>query len=241
MEVIKAGNLIKNYRNTKVLRNINLEVREGEFIGIMGKSGSGKTTLLKTLGMIEPISDGKLFYKHHEINKISDKEASRIRREELGFIFQEFFLMPSLNAIENVMLPLFLSKSANDNGKSKAKELMKNFEVDALADKTPDELSGGERQRIAICRALINNPQIIFADEPTGNLDSKSGQIVIKALQEINSELSKTVIMVTHDPQMASYCERIVLLKDGEVLDQLNKTNAQDEFYKQIIESMIKL
>lgn len=241
MELIKAENLVKNYQNAKVLKNVDLVVREGEFIGIMGKSGSGKTTLLKTLGMIEPVSDGKLFYKNHEIDKLSDKEASRIRREELGFIFQEFFLMESLSALENVMLPLFLSKSANDSGRIKAKELMKNFEVNSLADKSPDELSGGERQRVAICRALINNPQIIFADEPTGNLDSKSGQIVIKALQKINSKLGKTVIMVTHDPQMASYCERIVLLKDGEILDQIEKTNRQDEFYKQIIESMIRL
>lgn len=139
------------------------------------------------------------------------------------------------------MLPLFLSKSANDSGQSKAKELMGNFEVEALADKLPSGLSGGEKQRIAICRALINNPQIIFADEPTGNLDSKSGHIVIEALKKINSILGKTVIMVTHDPQMASYCERIVLLKDGEILDQLDKTNTQDEFYKQIIESMINL
>lgn len=241
MELIKAENLVKNYQNTKVLKNVNLTVHEGEFIGIMGKSGSGKTTLLKTLGMIEPVSGGKLFYKNYEIDKISDKEASRIRREELGFVFQEFFLMESLNALENVMLPLFLSKSANDNGQSKAKELMGNFEVEALADKLPSGLSGGEKQRIAICRALINNPQIIFADEPTGNLDSKSGHIVIEALQKINSILGKTVIMVTHDPQMASYCERIVLLKDGEILDQLDKTNTQDEFYKQIIESMINL
>lgn len=241
MELIKAENLVKNYQNTKVLKNVNLTVHEGEFIGIMGKSGSGKTTLLKTLGMIEPVSGGKLFYKNHEIDKISDKEASRIRREELGFVFQEFFLMESLNALENVMLPLFLSKSANDSGQSKAKELMGNFEVEALADKLPSGLSGGEKQRIAICRALINNPQIIFADEPTGNLDSKSGHIVIEALKKINSILGKTVIMVTHDPQMASYCERIVLLKDGEILDQLDKTNTQDEFYKQIIESMINL
>lgn len=242
MELIKAENLVKNYQNTKVLKNVNLTVHEGEFIGIMGKSGSGKTTLLKTLGMIEPVSGGKLFYKNHEIDKISDKEASRIRREELGFVFQEFFLMESLNALENVMLPLFLSKSANDNGqRSKAKELMGNFGVEALADKLPSGLSGGEKQRIAICRALINNPQIIFADEPTGNLDSKSGHIVIEALKKINSILGKTVIMVTHDPQMASYCERIVLLKDGEILDQLDKTNTQDGFYKRIIESMINL
>lgn len=241
MELIKAENLVKNYQNTKVLKNVNLTVHEGEFIGIMGKSGSGKTTLLKTLGMIEPVSGGKLFYKNHEIDKISDKEASRIRREELGFVFQEFFLMESLNALENVMLPLFLSKSANDNGQSKAKELMGNFGVEALADKLPSGLSGGEKQRIAICRALINNPQIIFADEPTGNLDSKSGHIVIEALKKINSILGKTVIMVTHDPQMASYCERIVLLKDGQILDQLDKTNTQDGFYKQIIENMINL
>lgn len=241
MELIKAENVIKNYQNTQVLKSIDLTVNEGEFVGIMGKSGSGKTTLLKIMGMIEPVTGGKVFYEKDNVERISGKEAARIRREELGFIFQEFFLMDSLTVLENVMLPLFISKSVDESGKERAEKFIRKFGIEGLEKKTPDELSGGERQRTAICRALINNPRIVFADEPTGNLDSKSGKVVIDALETINKEFKKTVIMVTHDPQMASHCDRIILLKDGKILGQMEKQSDNEEFYKKIIERMIDL
>lgn len=241
MELLKAENVSKSYKSTEVLKGISLTVREGEFIGIMGKSGSGKTTLLKIMGMIEPVTKGKLLYEEKDIKGISDKEAAQIRREDLGFVFQEFFLMDSLNVLENVMLPLLIGKCADKAGKEKAKSLIKSFEIDGLEQKNPDELSGGERQRTAICRALINEPRIILADEPTGNLDSKSGKIVIDALERINKEMGKTVVMVTHDPQMASHCDRVILLKDGSVLGQMEKESDTEEFYKEIIERMIEL
>lgn len=241
MELLKAENVSKSYKSTEVLKGISLTVREGEFIGIMGKSGSGKTTLLKIMGMIEPVTKGKLLYEEKDIKGISDKEAAQIRREDLGFVFQEFFLMDSLNVLENVMLPLLIGKCADKAGKEKAKSLIKSFEIDGLEQKNPDELSGGERQRTAICRALINEPRVILADEPTGNLDSKSGKIVIDALERINKEMGKTVVMVTHDPQMASHCDRVILLKDGSVLGQMEKESDTEEFYKEIIERMIEL
>lgn len=241
MELIRAENVIKNYQNTQVLKSIDLTVNEGEFVGIMGKSGSGKTTLLKIMGMIEPVTDGKVFYERDNVERISGKEAARIRREELGFIFQEFFLMDSLTVLENVMLPLFISKSADKSGKDRAEKFIQKFGIEGLEKKMPDELSGGERQRTAICRALMNNPRIVFADEPTGNLDSKSGKVVIDALEAINKEFKKTVIMVTHDPQMASHCDRIILLKDGKILGQMEKQSGNEEFYKEIIERMIDL
>ena len=241
MELIRAENVIKNYQNTQVLKSIDLTVNEGEFVGIMGKSGSGKTTLLKIMGMIEPVTDGKVFYERDNVERISGKEAARIRREELGFVFQEFFLMDSLTVLENVMLPLFISKSADKSGKERAEKFIRKFGIEGLEKKMPDELSGGERQRTAICRALMNNPRIVFADEPTGNLDSKSGKVVIDALEAINKEFKKTVIMVTHDPQMASHCDRIILLKDGKILKKKKKQSGNEEFYKEIIERMIDL
>lgn len=241
MELIRCENLVKNYGKTPVLKRVSLKIQKGEFIGIMGKSGSGKTTLLKILGMMEPLSDGKVFYKRKNMESISVKEAAGIRREELGFIFQEFFLMDSLNVLENIMLPLFISKKADEKQKEKARELMEKFEIGNLEHKMPDELSGGERQRVAICRALINDPQIIFADEPTGNLDSKSGAKVVGALQMIHQEFGKTVIMVTHDPKMASFCGRVLLLKDGMILEQLEHGKDGADFYRVIVEKMTEL
>lgn len=241
MELIRAENVVKNYPNTEVLKGISLTVHSGEFIGIMGKSGSGKTTLLKIMGMIEPVTKGEMFYGQDNVEKISGKEAARIRREELGFVFQEFFLMDSLNVLENVMLPLFIRKCADEAGKERAESYIKKFGIDGLEQKMPCELSGGERQRTAICRALINDPTIVLADEPTGNLDSKSGEVVIKALETINKELGKTVVMVTHDPQMASHCDRIILLKDGRIVGQMEKQSDTESFYKDIIERMIDL
>lgn len=240
MRIIRADNIKKKYGNINVLNGIDLEIHEGEFVGIMGKSGSGKTTLLKILGMIEPATDGMIYYGEEKVHKLSDRELSRIRREELGFVFQEFFLMESMSVFENILLPLYISKTIDQNRKRKAKELMEMFQISELEAKMPNELSGGERQRTAICRALINNPNIILADEPTGNLDSKSGRIVIESFKKINLELKKTIIMVTHDPQMASYCERVMLMKDGKIIKQLKRTEEKD-FYKTVIESMVEL
>ena len=252
MEVISGEKIVKSYGKFKVLKGINLNVQDGEFVGIMGKSGSGKTTLLrclnfletpdlKILGLIESVTDGALLYKKDEISKLSDKELARIRREELGFVFQEFYLMDSLDVFENIMLPFYISKTVDDSKKERARVLMDKFGIRTLEKKMPAELSGGERQRVAICRALINDPEIIFADEPTGNLDSKSGKIVIDALKDINEHMGKTIIMVTHDPQMASYCSRLILLKDGVILEDLEKNRNQESFYQEILGKMKEL
>ncbi len=241
MELIRTENVVNNYGSTEVLKGVSLNIREREFVGIMGKSGSGKTTLLKILGMTEPVTDGELMYRGKRAQELSDKESARIRREELGFVFQEFFLMDSLDILENVMLPLLISKDADGRGKKKAAMLMERFGIRELAEKMPCELSGGERQRTAICRALINDPQLVLADEPTGSLDSKSGKTVIDSLGKINRELGKTIIMVTHDPWMASHCSRVVLLKDGIILDELKCRNVMDTFYQEILGRMSEL
>ena len=241
MEVISGEKIVKNYGKCEVLKGIGLNVQDGEFVGIIGKSGSGKTTLLKILGLIESVTDGTLLYKKNEISKLSDKELARIRREELGFVFQEFYLMDSLDVFENIMLPFYISKTVDDSKKERARVLMEKFGIRTLEKKMPNELSGGERQRVAICRALINDPEIVFADEPTGNLDSKSGKIVIESLKDINEHMGKTIIMVTHDPQMASYCSRLILLKDGVILEDLENNRNQESFYQEIIGKMKEL
>ena len=249
-EILKVNHLIRNYAKTsrngdwteiKVLKDLNFQVEEKEFIGIMGKSGCGKTTLLKVLGMIDRPTQGSLYFKDKEIVKLWEDELSDIRRREIGFVFQDFYLMDSLSVEENIMLPMILDKVEVKKCFDYAKKYEEMFEISHLAKKNPYELSGGEKQRVAICRALINNPDLILADEPTGNLDSRSGKIVVKALEEINDKLGKTIVMVTHDPQVASHCKRIIFLKDGKILNDVRRTGDRETFYQEILNMMKEL
>ena len=250
VHVLEVENLIRNYQKSalkksdediKVLKGLNFSVEQGEFVGIMGKSGCGKTTLLKVLGMIDKQTDGVVRFMEKDTSKLYGDELADIRREQIGFVFQDFYLMDSLSVEENIMLPMILGQEKVDVMTKAARKYAEQFQISHLLKKNPYELSGGEKQRIAICRALINDPDLILADEPTGNLDSKSGQIVIDALVRINQEFGKTIVMVTHDPQMASYCSRIILLKDGVILDNLNHGDSQDAFYQEIIGRMADL
>lgn len=250
MHVLEVEKLIRNYQKSalkksdediKVLKGLNFSVEQGEFVGIMGKSGCGKTTLLKVLGMIDKQTDGVVRFMGKDTSKLYGDELADIRREQIGFVFQDFYLMDSLSVEENIMLPMILGQEKVDVMTKAARKYAEQFQISHLLKKNPYELSGGEKQRIAICRALINDPDLILADEPTGNLDSKSGQIVIDALVRINQEFGKTIVMVTHDPQMASYCSRIILLKDGVILDNLNHGDSQDAFYQEIIGRMADL
>ena len=249
-EVLRVENLIRNYikpsrseerEEIKVLKQLNFTVEEQEFVGIMGKSGCGKTTLLKVLGMIDRPTGGSMFFKNKEIKKLWDDELSDIRRREVGFVFQDFYLMDSLSVEENIMLPLVLDKAEVNSCFEKAKKYEKLFEIEHLAKKNPYELSGGEKQRVAICRALVNDPELILADEPTGNLDSRSGAIVVQALEDINERMGKTIVMVTHDPQVASHCKRIIFLKDGKILKDARRNGEREEFYQEILEMMKEL
>ena len=191
MNVLEVKELKRNYKKSvlkesdddiKVLKGLNFSVREGEFVGIMGKSGCGKTTLLKVLGMIDKQTAGTIEFMGKNTYKLYGDELAEIRRTQIGFVFQDFYLMDSLSVEENIILPMILGKEKLEPMKKKAKELAVQFGIDSLLNKNPYELSGGEKQRVAICRALINNPDLILADEPTGNLDSKSGKIVIQAV-----------------------------------------------------------
>ena len=248
--ILEFKNLVRSYNtatfrdsknNVNVLKGISFQVAEGEFVGIMGKSGCGKTTLLKTLGMIDKPTDGTIKFMGEDTSELYGDKLADIRNSKIGFIFQDFYLMDSLSVEENIMLPMIISKQNINKMIAEAKKYAEQFQIEYLLKKNSYELSGGEKQRVAICRALINNPDLILADEPTGNLDSKSGKIVIDALNKISSEYKKTIVMVTHDPQMASYCSRLILLKDGVILEDLKNSGTQDAFYQEILGKMKEL
>ncbi len=247
VKILEVNGLIRNYQkqtpdgqkdSIEVLRRLSFNVEKGEFLGIMGKSGCGKTTLLKVLGLIDKQTDGILKFMGTDTNNLHRDILSDIRRKQIGFVFQDFYLMDSLSVKENIMLPMILNKAKSEVMSEKTRKLAEQFQIEHLLEKDPYELSGGEKQRAAICRALINNPDLILADEPTGNLDSKSGKIVIDALTKINQEYGKTIVMVTHDPKMAAYCKKIILLKDGTILETLKKTGTNEDFYRLILDKM---
>lgn len=218
---IEGRNLTKEYRMgdavTRVLNNISLQIKQGEFVSVMGPSGSGKSTLLYILGGLDSPTDGSVFMGGEDISKFDDYTKSVMRRRSIGFVFQFYNLIPNLNVEENIMLPVLLDGKHVMDYKQQLNNIL---EIVGLADRrkyTPRELSGGQQQRVAIARALINSPKIIFADEPTGNLDSKTGIDIMKLLQEINRETGKTVVMVTHSADAAAYSDRIVSVRDGAI------------------------
>ena len=246
--VLRAEKLIRNYKlpnaeedTIKVLKGLDFVIEQNEFVGIMGKSGCGKTTLLKLLGLIERPTGGEMYFKEKKVKELWEDELADLRRRKIGFVFQDFYLMDSLTVEENIMLPMILDKAEEESCYESARGYAEHFRINALMRKYPYELSGGERQRVAICRALVNRPDLILADEPTGNLDSKSGQTVIRALNRINQKYKKTIVMVTHDPQMASHCTRIILLKDGKILDVLKREGEKEEFYQEVLGRMADL
>nr|WP_319487880.1 ABC transporter ATP-binding protein [uncultured Caproiciproducens sp.] len=216
---IEGENIIKDFKIgdtvTRVLNGISLQIIKGEFVSIMGPSGSGKSTLLYILGGLDSPTNGSVLMGGKDISRYNDEKKSVMRRRSIGFIFQFYNLIPNLNVEENILLPILLD---GKNAKDYRKQLNNILEIVGLSDRrkhTPRELSGGQQQRVAIARALINSPDIIFADEPTGNLDSKTGTEIMKLLKEINRESDKTIIMVTHSADAAAYGNRIVSVRDG--------------------------
>jgi putative ABC transport system ATP-binding protein len=225
--VIKAVNVSKVYEMDKIkvnaLNGINFELRKGEFVSIMGPSGSGKTTLLDVLSVLLRPSSGEVFIKGKPISEMNDNELAKIRGKTIGFVFQTFNLIPRLTAKENVMLPLWF-QGINKNEREKiAEEILVDVGLGDRINHKPTELSGGQRQRVAIARALAVNPEIIVADEPTGNLDSKSGEQIIQLIKDLHSKKGKTILMVTHEKIIAEKAERIVFLRDGKIVDEKTK------------------
>ena len=237
--MLKAINLqkdFKNNRNTfKILKDINLDVKEGEFLSIMGPSGAGKTTLLNILSTIDKPTSGKVYYENKDINKISNKELSKFRRDNIGFIFQDYNLLDSMSVEDNIALPLVIANEKQSKIKSEIIKLSKFFGIEAHLKKYPYELSGGQKQRVATARALITSPKIIFADEPTGALDSKSSSELLNCLKEMNEKFNVTVIMVTHDPFSASYSKKVIFIKDGKLNARIDSGGNRKEFYNNIM------
>ncbi len=197
------------------LRGVNLEVRREEFIAIQGPSGSGKSTCVNMVGCLDIPTKGSIFLEHHNISHLHESDLAQIRGRKIGFIFQQFNLIPTLSALENVMLPMIFQNTTREQRMKRAQELLEKVELTDRMKHRPSELSGGQQQRVAIARALANNPEVILADEPTGNLDSKTGHNVLTFLRKLHEEEGKTIIMVTHDDSLAKKADRIEFLKDG--------------------------
>lgn len=200
------------------LRGVSLQVNRGSFVTIMGPSGSGKSTLLNTIGCLDVPTKGKIFLAKQDISKLSESDLAQIRGQKIGFIFQQFNLIQSLSALENVMLPMSFQEVLEDKRRERAEALLKSVGLGDRIFHRPNELSGGEQQRIAIARALANNPEVILADEPTGNLDSSTGKKIMEILVNLHQKEKKTIIAVTHDPHIAGYSKRILNIKDGQLI-----------------------
>lgn len=226
--MIKVEALDKIYENGRLqvtaLKNVNLNVSPGEFVAIMGASGSGKSTLMNILGCLDRASSGKYYLDNVDISSLADDELANIRNIKIGFVFQAFNLLPKLNALENVELPMIYAGFKNKKRREKALVALDKVGLSDRIHHLPNELSGGQKQRVAIARALVNSPSIILADEPTGNLDSKSSEEIIGIFQKLNDE-GVTIVMVTHEPEIAEHTKRIVKFKDGEIISDKTVDN----------------
>jgi len=242
--IITTKNLTKIYHSgrkavaVKAVNNLNLSVDSGEFIGIMGTSGSGKTTLLNLLSGIDQATSGEIIFNDKDITKLEKDELALFRRQNIGYIFQDFNLLDSLTVKENIALPLILDKHDPKIIEQSVTKLLEFFNITHLANQAPYNISGGEKQRTASARALIVNPAVCFADEPTGNLDSKSSTNIMEMLTKMNEENYATIMMVTHDPYAASYCQRIIFIKDGKISLQLNRSASRRAFLEKILETI---
>lgn len=241
MEIVLETKKLKKEYGAKgaiftAIEDIDLKVYKGEFLGIMGPSGAGKTTLLNILSTVDRPTSGEIYYEGKSILKMKNRELSIFRRNNIGFIFQDFNLLDNMSVEDNMALPLALSKVNSKEIKEKIERLSKFFGLKEQLRKYPYQLSGGQKQRVAAARALITSPSIVFADEPTGALDSKSSQELLQCLSQINEEFNTTIIMVTHDAFAASYCKRILFLKDGRIHARIDKDSTRREFFKRIID-----
>ena len=239
--VLEVKNIEKYYGNksnlTKAIDGISFNVGEGEFVGIMGASGSGKTTLLNCISTIDRVTAGKIIINNQDITKLKGNKLNKFRREELGFIFQDFNLLDTLTAYENIALALTIQKVNSHEIDKKVKEIAQKLEISEILNKYPYQISGGQKQRVASARAIITNPKMILADEPTGALDSKSARQLLETFEHLNQKLGATILMVTHDAFTASYAERIIFIKDGKIFNELVKgEDTRKQFFEKIIE-----
>ncbi len=246
MEVLKVNNLKKYYGNntniTKALNNISFTVSNNEFLAIMGASGSGKTTLLNTISTIDSVTSGNIIINGVDITNLNEEELSNFRKKNLGFVFQDFNLLDTLTIKENIALSLIINKEDKDKIDNLVLDISKKLGISDILNKYPYEVSGGQKQRCACARALINNPKLILADEPTGALDSRNARVLLETFKEMNEELNVTILMVTHDAFSASFANRVLFIKDGKIFNEIIKGNkSRGEFYDEIIDVLTLL
>lgn len=226
MEVTKLENITRVFKvgevETHALRGIDLSINKGEFTTLIGPSGSGKTTLLQLIGCLDLPTSGEIYINKKNVTRLNRNQRADLRKEEIGFVFQFFALIPTLTAYENIEMPLLLSGQKNGKRKPRIMELLEAVDMIDRADHRPDQLSGGEQQRVAVARALATNPLLILADEPTANLDTKNGEQVMDIMQKLNKETGTTFIFATHDPRVIKYARRVVTLRDGRIVDDKN-------------------
>ncbi|MBT2755730.1 ABC transporter ATP-binding protein [Mesobacillus foraminis] len=242
MNILEATKIHKSYGNKfnkqEVLKGLDVTIQKGEFVSIMGASGSGKTTLLNVLSSIDNVSSGSIKIEGKEMTGMKEKQLAEFRKHHLGFIFQEYNLLDTLTVKENILLPLSITKTPKKEAEQKFNTVANELSIHELKDKYPNEISGGQKQRTSAARAFIHEPSIIFADEPTGALDSKSASDLLNKLSELNQKLKSTILMVTHDPVAASYCNRVIFIKDGQIYTQLTKgEESRQSFFNGIMKT----
>ncbi len=239
--ILTIENISKYYGNksnlTKAISNISMNVDKGEFIAIMGASGSGKTTLLNVISTIDKVTSGHIYIEGQDITKLKGNDLNRFRREELGFIFQDFNLLDTLTAYENIALALQIQNFKAKAIEQQIKVVARTLDIEDILNKYPYEMSGGQKQRVASARAIVTNPKLVLADEPTGALDSKSSKMLLERLQRLNQDYQTTILMVTHDAFSASYASKVIFIKDGKVFNQFNRGEAtRKQFFDKIID-----
>ena len=241
MELLKIEHIEKYYGSksslTKAIDDISLNISEGEFTAIMGASGSGKTTLLNVISTIDRVTAGRITLESTDITALKGKELNKFRRDKLGFIFQDFNLLDTLTAYENIALALTIKKEPHDRIEQRIKEVAAQLEITDVLNKYPYQMSGGQKQRVASARAIVTSPRLVLADEPTGALDSKSSKLLLERFNYLNKEHNATILMVTHDSFTASYANRVIFIKDGKVFNELSKgDNTRKQFFDRIID-----
>lgn len=241
MEILKIDKIEKYYGNksslTKAIDNISFEVEKGEFVAIMGASGSGKTTLLNCISTIDKVTSGHIYVSDMDITKLKGNNLNKFRREELGFIFQDFNLLDTLTAYENIALALSIQNVPTKQIDERIKKVAKELDIVNILEKYPYQMSGGQKQRIASARTIITNPKLVLADEPTGALDSKSARMLLEQFKYLNKDIGATILMVTHDAFTASYATRVIFIKDGKIFNEIHKgTDSRREFFDKIID-----
>lgn len=234
--IIQTKNLSKSYGKTQVLKNIDLTIEQGEFTAVMGPSGSGKTTLMNTLSTIDTFNGGEVWIEGQSLLDLKKKALREFRQKRMGFIFQDYNLLDTLTVKENILLPLSLQKTSISEMEHRLAELIDALNMKEILNHYPAEISGGQKQRTAAARAIITNPAIVFADEPTGALDSRSATQLLEQIQSLNQTFQTTVLMITHDPYAASYCQRVIFLRDGKIVNEIFKgEQSEKDFFDRIL------